>query len=301
MLGPLKFGLQKPLAAVKAAAAPGNFELKVSSEGNRFAVLTFYGATGQTGSVDWGNGTISPVTFSYGNYTFNNMLAGSTITIKAPNSIHTLTMFQYSSFFGGPTAKITGITGTYPTGLQQLTVGFNHVNPLLNIIPNIPRLAFMGNGPSSLTTGSNLITLASPINATFLDLTASSKLTNFTFISGSPLLTGTNVKLPTAATSINVKGNTTLTSLALPSKLVSLDITNCSGITGLKLPSTLTTLRIEGSGLQSLDLTGTNVTTLNIPPSMDSQLKTVKLVGSKLKLSGLVNFIVPENSNWSIY
>jgi hypothetical protein len=57
---------------------------------------------------------------------------------------------------------------------------------------------------------------------------------------------------------------------------------------------------MEGSGLTSLDLSKTNVSILNMPPSMDAQLKTV-LFGTKLKPSGLFRFEVPEDGVWTLY
>jgi hypothetical protein len=130
--------------------------------------------------------------------------------------------------------------------------------------------------------------------------------------------------LPSVLTSLNVSGCTGLTSIpslpnglvtldisrcnnpsslpTLPSVLRNLNISECTGLTGLpQLPATLTRLQVENSGLRTLDLTGTNVATFDIPPSMVSKLTYLKLTGSKVRLSGLLKYQIPAGSQWILY
>ena len=91
MLGPLKFGLQKPLAApvptVKAAVDPGRFELILSLEGGTVGRIFFTGPAGSTGFIDWGDGTNSSIGIAGGYYEITNHSCGSTATICFPISI----------------------------------------------------------------------------------------------------------------------------------------------------------------------------------------------------------------------
>jgi hypothetical protein len=334
MLGPLKFGLQQPVSAVKAAAAPGRFELELSLEGDEMVLLSFEGPKGATAYIDWGDGSNTSIVLTSMNYIIDNHSCGSTATISGSNLITALELFQSGD------NKLKGIIGTYPTALNKLFVKFNYIDPVFTP-PNISFFQFFGfmgvDGPSSLTTGSNLTTLAGlPSNLTNLNLSASTKLTslptlpagleslttppgliglsavppNLTTldISRSTKLTAisipgakiTTLTPPPTCTSLNVSGCTGLTSLTVPSKVTSLNISKCTGLTTVTFPPALTTLRMEGSGITTLDLSKTNVTTLNMPPSMDAQLKTVAF-GSKLKPSGLFRFEIPEDGNWNLY
>jgi len=293
MLGPLKFGLQKTPLAV--APAPGRFALTLGVQGATFSVITLKGPPGATANFIF----IHPQTGGYvdfvytipigGIYTFN-LGGASTYTFTGSNLITEMYMRA------GDNSNITGITGTYPTALKVLQVGFNYVDPVFTP-PNVEALLFAGkNGPTSLTTGSNLTRLDFPPNLTSLNASASTKLTTLP-----ALPTGvTSLSPPPSITSLNVSGCTGLTSLTVPSKVVTLDISKCTGITTVTLPAALTTLRMEGSGLTSLDLSKTNVTTLNIPPSMDAQLKSVNF-GTKLKPSGIFRFQIPDDGVWTLY
>ena len=333
MLGPLKFGLQQPVPTVKAAVDPGRFELTLSLEGGKLFGLLLNGPKGATAYIDWGDGTNSSIGFTGPRYDINDRSCGSTATISGSNLISLITIVQ---LFG---TKLTGIAGTYPTALKSLTVGFNHPDPVFTP-PNVETLLFVGEeglaGPSSLTTGSNLTRLDFPPNLTSLNLSASTKLTSLpplpsglitlTTPPGLLVLSGvvpnlttldisrstklTTLSIPGAkistltppptCTTLNVSGCTGLTSLTVPPKVTSLNISKCTGLTTVSFPPVLTTLRIDGSGLTTLDLSKTNVTTLNMPPSMDAQLKTVAF-GSKLKPSGLFRFEIPEDGNWILY
>jgi hypothetical protein len=335
MLGPLKFGLQQPVSAVKAAAAPARFALTLSLEGGTFNYLSLNGPKGATAYVDWGDGTDSLITLSGTQASvIDNHYCESTVTILGSNLITALELFQSGD------NKLTAIQGTYPTALKNLFVKFNYIDPVFTP-PNISFFQFFGfmgvDGPSSLTTGSNLTTLAGlPSNLTTLNLSASTKLTslptlpagleslttpsgliglsavlpNLTFLNltASTKLTTlaipgakvTTLTPPPSCTSLNLSGCTGLTSLTVPPKVTSLIISKCTGLTTVTFPPALTTLRIDGSGLTTLDLSKTNVTTFNIPPSMDTQLKTVAF-GPKLKPSGIFRFEIPEDGNWNLY
>jgi hypothetical protein len=335
MLGPLKFGLQNPLAAavptVKAAAAPGRFELELSLEGDLLDQFLIFGPKGATAYIDWGDGTNSSIGLTGRQYDIINHSCGSTATISGSNLINGFQLYQNNSL------KLKGIVGTYPSSLAFLYVRFNYIDPVFTP-PNVESLFFFESpGPSSLTTGSKLTGLHGlPPNLTTLNLSASTKLTvlpplpsgleslttppgliglsavlpNLTSldISRSTKLTTlsipgakiTTLTPPPTCTTLNVSGCTGLTSLTVPSKVTSLNISKCTGITTVSFPPVLTTLRIDGSGITTLDLSKTNVTTLNIPPSMDTQLKTVAF-GSKLKPSGLFRFEIPEDGVWTLY
>jgi hypothetical protein len=98
----------------------------------------------------------------------------------------------------------------------------------------------------------------------------------------------------------NCDGITRLTSPPT-SKLVTLDISDCDTIARFDPSPTLTNLRVENSGLTYLDLTGTNVSTLNIPPEMYAQLQYLKLTGSKVKVPGLLKYQIPSGAKWILY
>jgi hypothetical protein len=182
------------------------------------------------------------------------------------------------------------------------------------------------------------ITLLSGLPATVetVDLSKSTKLATINLTNtigrdtGLRYLTG----IPPSCTSINLKGNPLLQSLIPPPDLVSLNITGCnfltnlnffglsklsslvgipatcttlnvsgcSALTGLpQLPATLTRLQVENSGLTRIDLTRTNVATFDIPPAMIPQLTYLKLTGSKVQLSGLLNYEIPPGAQWFLY
>jgi len=278
-LGPLKFGLNLKQSPKGAAAPVSNtFSLQVGVTGGRFDVIYLSGPPGATASIDWGT---SPITSNVFTFTSNSSTqsvrdknCGSIVTISGSNSLTSIIMRQTS-----PHQSITGITGTYPTSLAEVHIAFNNTNPTWTI-PNIPKLTIAATGPSSLTFGSKLTTLGGvPSNLTSLD------------VSACPLLT-----------SLDVPGSTGLSSLMLSPKLVSLDVSGCSALTGFVfLPPTLAKLKIEGSGLTRLDLTGTSITTLNIPPSMYPQLQTLKITGGKMNLTGLLDLQIPTGANWTLY
>jgi hypothetical protein len=329
MLGPLKFGLQP--ATVKAAAAPARFELKLRLEGGIFNSLSLNGPKGATAFIDWGDGTDSPITLTGTQASLiGNHSCGTIVTISGSNLITLLRFYAYND------SKITAIQGTYPTALKEITLGFSSENPNFTL-PNVETLLFDGKpGPSFLSTGSNLTRLDFPPNLTSLDLAASTKITTLSalpagletlytppgllVLSGAvPNLTNlvinrstklttlsipgakiTSLSLPASLTTLNVSGCTGLTSLTVPPKVTTLNISNCTALTTVAFPPALTTLRMEGSGLTTLDLSKTNVSILNMPPSMDAQLKTV-LFGTKLKPSGLFRFEVPEDGAWTLY
>jgi hypothetical protein len=335
MLGPLKFGLQSPVSAVKAAAAPGRFELIIGIGGfTVFDAITLKGPPGATGSLTSmeRNG---PQTFAFtipssGIFTYLPVQStANDVTLTGSNLITEMYIRCEDS------SNILGITGTYPTALKILQIGFNHVDPVFTP-PNVEGLLFAGKaGPSSLTTGSNLTRLDFPPNLTSLNLSASTKLNTLpplpyglTFLRTPPGLTvlpalpSTLTTLFTYAspklTTINLSGCTGITNLGFTpfGSLQTLDISNCRLITDITStyykmsdPNTryritapsLTNLRIDGSGLTYLDLTGTNVTTLNIPPEMYAQLEYLKLSGSKVKVSGLLKYPVPSGAKWILY
>jgi len=332
MLGPLKFGLQQPVSAVKAAAAPGRFELTLSLEGGLLDTFVIFGPKGATADVDWGDGTNSSIGITgRGLYILSRHSCGTVATISGSNLITALELFQSGD------NKLTAIQGTYPSSLTGLYVGFNYIDPVFTP-PNVARLDFFdSSGPSSLTTGSNLAGLHGlPPNLISLNLYASTKLTTLPplpvgleSLTTSPGLIGltgvlpnltnlttvfsqklttlsipgakiTSLTVPPTCTRLNVSGCTGLTSLTVPPKVTTLNISKCTGITTVSFPPVLTTLRIDGSGITTLDLSKTNVTTLNIPPSMDTQLKTVAF-GPKLKPSGLFRFEIPEDGVWTLY
>ena len=295
MLGPLKFGLQQPVSAVKAAAAPARFELVLSLEGGTINYLSLDGPKGATAYVDWGDGTISPITLSGTQASvIGSHSCGTVASISGSNLITLLRFIVWGS------NKLTAIQGTYPTALKEISLGFNSENPNFTL-PNVSNLEFSGlTGPSSLTTGSNLIKLDNiPPNLSSLNLNSSTKLNSLLFADNKDL---TTISLPPSCTILAALRCTGLTRLNIPSnsKCSILNVTGCTGLTTVSFPPALTTLRMEGSGLTTLDLSKTNVTTLNIPPSMDAQLKTVAF-GSKLKPSGLFRFEIPEDGNWNLY
>ena len=512
MLGPLKFGLQPPavkaaVPTVKAAVAPGRFELTLELSLNQgrefeFSAVTLRGPPGATASLNYTSSAGTPNQTSF-TIPPSGIIGRENFTAFSSNATFTGSNLITEMYIrANDSCNITGITGTYPTALKLLQLGFNYVNPTFTP-PNVEALLFAGkNGPSSLTTGSNLTRLDFPPNLTRLNLSASTKLTTLptlpvgleylTTPSGLIGLTGLPAGLtsldayystkltslptlpvglttlttpsgligltglPTSLTRLDTSGSTKLTSLpdlsgitglidlyispgvknlpALPSNigvlgiryasgltvlpdlsgftklrfletpsglrtlpalpsgltqlyteastnltslpnlpvglinlstppgitglstvpsnieslvlrgstklttvsiqgkpkltqlilpstcksldisgctglknlspsttLTSLDISNCTGLTGIPVLPALTTLRIDGSGLTSLDLTKTNVTTLNIPPSMNSQLRTLKVAGSKLKLAGLLDYSIPQGVNWTLY
>ena len=373
MLGPLKFGLQKPALA---AAAPGRFELTLSLEGLRVIdVITLKGPPGATATFTWiqpNGGSDSPYNYtipSSGIFTQENAgQAANTYRFTGSNLITEMYIRTNDS------SNMTGITGTYPTALKLLQLGFNYVNPTFTP-PNVETLLFAGKpGPSSLTTGPNLTRLDFPPNLTTLNLRDSTKLTTLpalpaglTILETPPGLT-VLPGLPSTLTTLNLRDSTKLTTLpalpagltiletppgltvlpGLPSTLTYLDTTastklttiNLSGCTGISTlnfnpfgslqtldisncrllrdistiysknsdPTTyritapnLTNLRIDGSGLTYLDLTGTNVSTLNIPPEMYAQLQYLKLSGSKVKVPGLLKYQIPSGAKWILY
>lgn len=134
-------------------------------------------------------------------------------------------------------------------------------------------------------------------------------------------LTGLNIGFNRAGTTfsapnipnLNFMGSTGPTTLklgstvsgltGLPPNLVTLDASGCTG--GLKrlltLPKTLTSLYPPLTGLTGLDLTGTNISVINITPTAMSQLSYLKTTGSKMTLTGLLDYPIPAGANWTIY
>ena len=106
MLGPLKFGLQKPVPTVKAAAAPGRFELTLSLEGDTMDEIGLYGPKGATAYIDWGDGTNSSIGFTGPRYDIKNHSCGSTATISGSNLIDFINLTQSND------KKLKGIVGT---------------------------------------------------------------------------------------------------------------------------------------------------------------------------------------------
>jgi hypothetical protein len=164
----------------------------------------------------------------------------------------------------------------------------------LSTLPTLPPgLTYLGTPPG--LTG--LPTL--PSSLTRLSIFNSTKLTSVSILGNTNL---TYLVLPSTCKSLDISGCTGLSSLrSLPPTLTTLDISNCTALTSIPSLPALTTLRIDGSGLTSLDLTKTNVTTLNIPPNMYPQLRTLKIAGSKLKLAGLLDYSIPQGVNWTLY
>ena len=164
-------------------------------------------------------------------------------------------------------------------------------------LSTLPPLA----GLTSLETPPGITGLPSlPTSLTELNTLNSTKITSLSILGNTKLR---YISLSPACKSLDVSGCTGLENIQVDfiSPLTTLDISNCTALTRIPPLPALTTLRIDGSGLTSLDLTGTSVTTLNIPPSMNSQLRTLKVAGSKLKLSGLLDYSIPQGSNWSLY
>ena len=215
------------------------------------------------------------------------------------------------------TLNVVGSTGIRSLDLSALTG--------LTSLPTFPPFL------TSLTTPRNITTTgALPRSITTLDLSNSTQLTTVNLgdlvgltampqlpssvvaLTTPPNITSTGTLPPsirslglgssTKLTSLSLAGNTGITSVSLPSSLVSLDITKCTALTDISpLPAKLASLKIDGSGLRRIDLTGTSVTTLNIPPSMYPQLTFVKLSGAKLNLSGLLGVEIPSGANWTLY
>lgn len=269
-LGPLRFGVNLattpvvassppvksavvpvPSRPVKAAVVTGTFSLTIAGlTGTTFGQIDINGPTGATASINWGNGsavtTLTKATAAVP--LVKNNKCGSTITITGSNSLTSLTVCASAPGITG-TAKILGVTGTFPGGLTGLNIGFNNAGTTFSA-PNIPNLNFMGStGPTTLTLGST--------------------------VSG---VTG----LPPNLVTLNASGSTGLSRL-------------------LTLPKTLTSLYPPLTGLTGLDLTGTNISVINITPTAMSQLSYLKTTESKMTLTGLLNYPIPAGARWTIY
>jgi len=338
MLGPLKFGLQPP--AVKAAAAPGRFELTLELSLNQegyfeFSAITLRGPPGATASLNYNSSAGSPTQTSF-TIPPSGIIGRENIPIFSSNAIFTGSNLITEMYIrANDSSNMTGISGTYPTALKLLQVGFNRNDPVFTP-PNVETLLFAGKpGPSSLATGSNLTRLDFPPNLTTLNLSASTKLTTLpalpagltiletppglTVLPGLPsTLTYLDTTASTKLTTINLSGCTGISTLNFNpfGSLQTLDISNCSLLRDITTiyyktsdPTTryritapsLTNLRIDGSGLTYLDLSGTNVSTLNIPPEMYAQLQYLKLSGSKIKVPGLLKYQIPSGAKWILY
>jgi len=155
---------------------------------------------------------------------------------------------------------------------------------------------------TATTTLANPATLLSSLAySKTLTITASTTLTYIRI--SSKQLTSISGALPSNLTGLSFSGSSLLTSFpGYPAKLVSLDVSGCSALTSLgKLPTSLTTLYVENSGLTTLDLTGTGISVLNLPSTMYTNLQYLKITGSKLVLSGLLDYSGPTGSNWILY
>jgi hypothetical protein len=303
MLGPLKFGLQKtsalaaPLTTVKAAVDPGRFELTLSLDQQLvFSPITLKGPAGATAGLSWtiGNGQTRSRSFtipSGGIVTETDIVLSAvplTATFTGSNLITEMYIRTNNRIY-----SITGITGTYPTALKTLQVEFNYADAVFTP-PNLERLGFYSlSGPSSLTTGSNLISLDFPSNLTSLYLSASTKLTvlpplpsGLTELYTPPGLIGLT-GVPSTLTSLNLSASTKLTSLPpLPSGLT--ELYTPSGIVGLTgVVPNLTTLDISRSTkLTTLSIPGAKITSLTVPPTCT----TLNVSGC----TGLTSLTVPS-------
>ena len=198
------------------------FSFTVSTQPGGMERNLFYNSLNPSGTIyiNWGNDVpiINHETRPYGTY-FDG--SGPKITYFGDTNsskVHHIDLQPYDN------KSITGITGTFPTTLKTLFIKFNQVDPSWTI-PNIEELRFFGRlGPSSIVTGSNLITLDGlPPNLKYLDVSASTKLTELL------------PPLPSGLTGINLSGDNAITQL---------DLSACTALTVLPtLPNGLTTLR----------------------------------------------------------
>lgn len=253
----------------------------------------------------------------------------ATTALQVVDPVQATTAVKAAIVTGTFSLIISGVTGTTfgqisiagPTGATA-SINWGNGTPAVTLTKTTAVVPTVNNNKCGATvtiTGSNSLTSLT-VCASAPGITGTAQILGVTgsFPGG---LTALNIGFNRAGTTfsapnipnLNFMGSTGPTSLTLgstvsgltglPPNLVTLNASGCTGglRTLLTLPKTLTSLYPPLTGLTGLDLTGTNISVINITPTAMTQLSYLKTTGSKMTLTGLLDYPIAAKASWTIY